>query len=350
MDTISTDGLTLAFRPESGIIDDLVISCAGAKELRPLHKAPWVRAGEQLPDTVALVEQRLAGDFFCAPFGKTSPDIPIHGWAANGTWKKIGSASPGAATYELQETVQGARLTKHLTLHPGHPVLYQAHVFEDGDGVIPIAHHAMIHVPGGARLSFSAKASGFTPTGALETDPKRGRSVLAYPQHFSSLAKVARVDGGISDASLYPFDKDHEDLIIMSEAPGNRLGWSAALAQKEGFLFFALKDAALLPHTVLWMSNGGRSYTPWDSRHHAVIGIEEASLDYRLIEDPRDRPAGLALGPGKSSTIRYAFGAIPAPQGWTAIRDIAIGADTLTLTDASGDTRTVPFHVGHFGP
>jgi hypothetical protein len=351
MDTIRTDGITLTFRPESGIIDDLVIDCAGAKGLRPLHRAPWLRTGEDLPDEVALVERRLAGDFFCAPFGKVSPDIPIHGWAANGTWEKAGSerAANGAVTttYALRETIEGAALTKHLTLCPDHPVVYQRHVFTGGTGNIPVAHHAMIHVPGGARLSFSSKRSNFTLRSALETDPKRGRSVLLYPQRFSSLAKVKRADGGTSDASLYPFDSGHEDLIIMSEAPGATLGWSAALARADGFLFFALKDATVLPHTVLWMSNGGRSYTPWKRRHKAVIGIEEASLDHHLIDDPKDGASGLALGKGRTTTVRYAFGAIPVPENWMMIRDIALTADQVTLTDASGAVRSVPF-LGQF--
>ncbi len=349
MDTMSTEGISLAFRPESGIIDDLVINCEGAKDLRPLHRAPWVRSGEALPDGVAPVESRLAGDFFCAPFGRTKADIPIHGWAANGTWEKAGSdrAGDGAVTttYALREAVEGARLVKHLTLCPHHPIVYQSHVFEGGAGAIPVAHHAMIHVPGGARLSFSRKASGFTLGKALETDPKRGRSVLLYPQRFASLAKVKRADGGISDASLYPFDQGHEDFIIMSERPGTKLGWSAALAKADGFLFFALKDATVLPHTALWMSNGGRNYAPWNGRHRAVIGIEEASLDHHLIEDPEDGLAGVALGKGKV-TVRYALGAIPVPANWTAVSDIALGNGEITLTDASGDTRKVPFLAG----
>lgn len=352
MDTISTDGISLTFRRESGIIDDLVIDCEGAKELRPLHRAPWLSSGESLPDTVAPVESRLAGDFFCAPFGRTSPDIPIHGWAANGTWEKASTerAATGAitATYKLRESVDGAQLTKHLTLCPHHPIVYQRHVFEGGTGTIPIAHHAMIRVPGGARLSFSSKASHFTPSKALETDPKRGRSVLLYPQHFSSLAKVKRANGDLSDASLYPFDDGHEDLIIMTEAPGTKLGWSAALAREEGFLFFAVKDAAVLPHTVLWMSNGGRTYTPWNSRHRAVIGIEEASLDYRLIEDPKDGPAGLALGKDSRTTVRYALGAIPAPKNWTEVKDIKLGKNKLTLVDMSGDVCVMPFLADFF--
>jgi len=144
-----------------------VIKGDDGKELRPLHRAPWLRAGEDLPDEVALVERRLAGDFFCAPFGRVKDDIPIHGWAANGTWTKAGAerADSGSvrATYVLHEMIEGAKLTKELTLCPHHPIVYQRHIFDGGAGAIPVAHHAMIHVPGGARLSFSGKTSGFTP-------------------------------------------------------------------------------------------------------------------------------------------------------------------------------------------
>jgi hypothetical protein len=359
MDTIAADGISLAFDPVGGIINELVIAADGAGELRPMHRAPWLSSGEPLPPDVAPVERRLAGDFFCAPFAESRAGVPIHGWAANGTWENAGTTLDTygrvTATYCLRQTIEGARLTKHITLCPGHPVVYQSHVFEGGAGHIPIAHHAMLHVPGGARLSFSTKSRGRTPATPLETDPLRGRSILVYPQEFEALTAVRRADGGLSDASFYPFDEKHEDLVVLSEMPGVSLGWSAALAKQDGFLFFAVKDAQRLPQTVLWMSNGGRSYAPWNSRHEAVIGIEEAAVGFHL---PANRSGedgdgglatGLSLGKDKTTTVRYAFGAIPAPRHWTQVSDIQMTADSITLTDSGGDTRTVPFLGNHFG-
>ena len=353
MDRIAADGITIAFNPQGGVIDDLLIEPAGGTPLRPLHKAPWVRDGEILPDHVAPVERRLAGDFFCAPFGRRGDGLPIHGWAANGEWESAGTETAAGgtvtATYRLRQDVDGARLTKRISLHPGHPIVYQEHVFEGGRGRLPVAHHAMLHVPGGAQLSFSPKTGGGTPAAALEPDPARGRSVLAYPQTFENLSAVRRADERTADASFYPFDQSHEDLVVMSEAPGGTLGWSAALAEKDGFLFFAVKDAALLPQTVLWMSNGGRNYAPWNGRHRAVIGIEEGAADVGISFGAKGgEPSGVTLEPGKTIAIRYAFGAIAAPTGWTRVSDVKAEAGKLTLTDAGGDTRTLPFRGDHF--
>ena len=354
MDMISTDGISVRFDRDGGIIDDLAIE-AGGQTLHPLHRAPWVRSGEALPDHVAPVERRLAGDFFCAPFAQSEPGVPIHGWSANGTWDDGGSIAEVdgtvVATYKLREAVAGGRLTKHIMLCPGQPIVYQTHVFEGGSGHLPVAHHGMVHVPGGARLSFSPKSGGRTMPAPPESDPARGRSLLAYPQSFSDLSSVRRCDGTIADASLYPFDRGHEDIVVLSEMPSVRIGWSAAVAPKDGFLFFALKDARMLPQTVLWMSNGGRSYAPWNSRHIAVLGIEEAATGIHLAvaEDAPDGvPTSLSLDPVRSTTIRYAFGAVPVPPGWTEVTDIRLDLPAIEIANRSGQKLAIPFRGSFF--
>ena len=354
MDQISAKGISVRFDPQGGVIDDVEISMDGVT-LHPMHRAPWLAAGEQIPDNVAPVERKLAGDFFCAPFGRSAPDVPIHGPSANGLWR--GSSQNTAADdsvstrYELSEPIHGARLTKEITLRPGEPIVYQRHVFEGGSGHIPVAHHAMVRVPGGAALSFSPKAFGRTTNTALETDPARGRSLLKYPQRIESLAQVLMADGSSADASFYPFAHRHEDFIALVEQEGARIGWSAALAAKDGFLFFALKDAAVLPETLLWMSNGGRDYAPWSGRHTCVLGIEEAATGFHVGGEragghDEKRATGVDLGP--QSVIRYAFGAIPAPAGWTRISDIQLGNGRIVLKDVSGAERRVQFDTGFF--
>ncbi len=106
----------------------------------------------------------------------------------------------------------------------------------------------------------------------------------------------------------------------------------------------------MLTQTSLWMSNGGRSYAPWSSRHTAVLGIEESTThfgDGRLAStadnDLTRDGYRTAVDLGGEVVIRYALGAIPLPEGWTEIAEIAIGDGSLTLTDAGGGSETVPF-------
>ncbi len=208
MHEIKAQGISVRFDPLGGVIDDVAIK-AGGITLHPMHRAPWLASGETVADSVAPVERKLAGDFFCAPFGRSAPDMPIHGPSANGTWESgvqtIAADGAVTARYVLSELIHGAHLTKEIILRPDHPVVYQRHVFEGGAGHIPVAHHAMVHVPGGAALSFSPKEFGRTTNSPLESDPARGRSLLKYPQRIETLTQVALADGSAADASFYPF-------------------------------------------------------------------------------------------------------------------------------------------------
>ncbi|HEX3982346.1 MAG TPA: hypothetical protein VHX12_01505, partial [Acidisoma sp.] len=303
----------------------------------------------------------MAGDFFCAPFGKADIEpAPAHGWAANGLWSveaRRQDELTATASFLLDHSILGADLRKHVTLRAGHPVVYQRHVFHGGNGAVPIAHHAMIHAPGGAKLSFSAKDFGGTPATPQESDPARGRSILAGTQRFADLSAVPLADGGIADLNRYPFAERHEDFLSLFDPPNARIGWSAALAMRDGFLFFAVKDARRLNQTSLWMSNGGRFYPPWLSRHRAVLGIEEscayfseghrASTQSNELSQAGYRTA-LSLDPDGEVAVRYALGAIPVDPTWSCVSDIALADGVLVITDESGGQAQIPFDTDFF--
>jgi len=352
MERLAVDGIAVGVTPVAGMLTGLVIEREG-RRIAPLHQAPWI--GEAMPADAAPHLGLLEGDFFCAPFGRTDEEgVAAHGWPANGDWSEIAveRGTDGSVTgrYALAQAVRGAEVEKAVTLRAGHPLVYQRHVLRGGQGAVPVAHHAMIHVPGGARLSFSDKDFGATPSAPLEGDPARGRSVLSYPQRFDGLADVGLGDGGRVDARSYPWAEGQEDFLTLFDPPDAGIGWSAAVAAADGFVFFAVKDAGALCQTSLWMSNGGRSYAPWASRHRAVLGIEEATAhfgDGRIVSAAANAlsAAGYrtALPLGGEVVVRYALGAIPAPEGWREIAAVTLGDGVLTLADIGGGTASVPF-------
>ncbi len=226
-------------------------------------------------------------------------------------------------------------MRKAVTLRQGQPIVYQRHVFEGGAGAPPMAHHAMIRAPGGAALSFSPKAFGTTPRRPRSSPmpPAAGR---CWPIRSASpgSTRCASPTGGTVDASRYPFADSHEDIVLPAEAPGSPLGWSAALAAREGFLFFGLKDPRRLPFTMLWMSNGGRDYPPFSGRHRHCWGSRRAARACISATAPRWQPnpltaegypTAIALDPAGRVEIAYAFGAVPAEPGWDRVETISHG-------------------------
>ena len=68
--------------------------------------------------------------------------------------------------------------------------------------------------------------------------------------------------------------------------------WTAVAFSKQRFVWFALKNPRVLHSTILWFSNGGRHYGPWNGRHVTVMGLEEvtANFHYGLAESVQANP------------------------------------------------------------
>jgi len=301
---IEAEGVRLSFDPSFGMVEELAVS-RGGRTVSMLHKAPWHGERIALPRDAAPHLGRLAGDFFCAPFGNAELDAaPLHGWPANSAWAHRGTERRGnetVARFELLRPVMGAQLAKELRLVDGHPFLYQRHIFAGGSGTMPVANHAMLSLPRGGLLSFSPKRWFENPPEPLETDSARGRSLLRYPAKAADPRKFPRADGAAADITRYPFGERHEDFCAGVEAEGSELGWTAVVSEWQGDLFLSLRDPRKLPLTMLWFSNGGRDYAPWNGRHLAVLGVEEGVGRAVLGASAREEPhpleaAGLPTG------------------------------------------------------
>jgi hypothetical protein len=338
----------LTFDAAVGNIPQLRLQWAG-RWIEPLHSAPWRDEPEVQADTrLPLVDRRLAGDFFCAPFvGAIDPDVPPHGWTANSAWHVAGQER-GSLHAVLERDISGAAVTKMLELADDAPLLYQEHVINGGSGVLPVAHHPMLRLVGAGRFFTSRKRAVLTPDTPLEP----GHSRLAYPTQSADLTAVATSDDGMADLTRWPIGTRHEDFAVLVEAEGADIAWSAVIRDAEDDIVFFLKNPAVLPVTMLWFSNGGRDYSPWNGRHLGVVGIEDGCAPGVGGEAAAGRPnpiaaegvaTGLKLARGNRHVIRHVTGAIPRPAGWTEIAVIAAAGDRLTISDGAGRQIQLPW-------
>ena len=337
------DPVSLSIDLSVGHIADLKIR-DGDRSLSPLHRAPWADdPALEFSDATAPNVKRLSGDFFCAPFGRNDVEEgPSQGWPANSGWDHIETVRQDdrlTAIFRLQRLVMGATVEKRITLIAGHPFVYQEHSFTGGYGAVSAAHHVMVHMADGGDLAFSTKQGAQTPPEALETDPTRGRSILAYPADTGDLTAFPRADGRMADLTVYPIGENHEDFLTLVEAPDQQLGWSVVSRRAEQDRIIVLKRPDVLPVTMLWMSNGGRDYAPWSSRHTGVLGIEDARASPLGHADScrdnelnrRGIPTAFELGNERSTIVRQIIGVCAAGAGEGRLDDVRAGEECLIL-------------------
>jgi hypothetical protein len=340
--TITAHGINADFTPRGGVLRGLTVTDEGAS-IAPLHHARWSPA--EVPADAPPHQAWLAGDFLAAPFGG-SPD-GLHGQTANGDWRVTPSA-PGILRAVLDGAVNGATVVKELSVKDDHPFLYQRHLFIGGTGDLPVANHAMISVPNGAKLSFSRKRWWETLPEPLEIT--QGRSRLAYPRRSEDAAEFPAADGSTVNLHRYPWGEAHEDFVAGIEDPSSRLGWTAVVRPTEGDLILTLRNPRALPMTMLWHSNGGRDYAPWNGRHKGCLGVEEGAalpvlgLSAKETPDPltaAGQRALITLDPLGTVELRHILGAIRWPSG-QSVAGVMLEDDVLTVTGDWGAERKLP--------
>ena len=187
-----------------------------------------------------------------------------------------------------------------------------------------LGHHAMLRFPDeGGNLCTAPFLFGQVSPEPIESPEKRGYSLLETGATFSSLGSVKTNTGQIADLTRYPARRGYEDLVMLVTDPSVRMGWTAVTFPSKRFVWFALKDTSVLPNTVMWMSNGGRHYTPWNGRHVNVLGLEETNsyFHFGLSESAKanaisDRgwPTHAVLRADMPTTVNYIFDVAPIPE------------------------------------
>lgn len=349
------------------------VTCAGGhlgpvifqlrgRKIAPLSVAPW--AMEHHTPELPTVLRVLRGDFFCLPFGGNQTTYrgehhPIHGETANARWQYIGTTS-GKERHTLHlrlaTQIRPGIVDKYITLIDGQTMVYQNHIISGMRGPMTMGHHAMLRFPdveASGIISTSRFIFGQAFTEPLERPENKGYSILEPGACFDRLDQVPMLTGKMTDVSRYPARRGFEDLVLVAADPSQTLAWSAVTFPRQHYVWFALKNSKLLPATILWISNGGRHYEPWNGQHNNVMGLEEVCgyFHWGLTESIRSNPLSrrkiptfVTLRPNQPLAIPYAFGVAPIPRGFDRLIDIEIldDSDAIMLRSESGKKVRVP--------
>ena len=333
--------------------------------VEPFSVAPW--AEEKISASEPDLLRALRGDFFCAPFGASDKAYrgekhAPHGEVANATWKFESLVKNKLETtlhLSLRTKVRKGCADKFVSLRKGETALYCRHVLSGMTGKMSYGHHAMLKfpdAPGSGLISTSPITFAQVSTLPFENPAKGGYQSLKQGAEFSRLDQVPALDGSLADLSSYPARRGFEDLVMLAHQAATDFAWTAVAFPKQRYVWFALKDPRVLRSTVFWISNGGRHYAPWSSRHTGVMGLEDVT-SYFHHGLPASAEANsfskrgiitcVELKPFAPLVVNYIMGVAAIPAKWGAVKSITRMEGGVVLQSAGGRDVFAPVNVRH---
>lgn len=266
---------------------------AGGRQVNPMHIAPW--AGQPGTENLPGILRKLRGDWPCVPFGYavTVPDpaaewLPylgtpepgeeLHGHSSNHEWNW--DAAPDgslALSLDYPQGHQVRRVERVVTPDPNGPAVdLTFRIFIREACRMPIGLHPVFRLPARAQSATLEPARfdhGRTYAGTTEP----GAPFFAIDRIFDDMSAVPLRDGTSFDATRLPFAEDAEELVQLNGIDG-----SCAIANPdEGYRVRLSWQKEHFPSLLLWISNRGRKFEPWNGRHVA-IGIEPLCSPFGL--------------------------------------------------------------------
>jgi hypothetical protein len=361
---VATKEVEVAVTQLGGHMAPVTFFRESANPVRPYYVSPWQEeAPTQMP---APVLNTLRGDFFCMPFGGNSDEVagekhPPHGEIVGDAWKIVGTKKSGdvtTLTLGIETKVRKGRVTKELSLVNGQNVIYSRNFIEGFAGRVPLGHHATLAMPekeGAVRIATSAFRFGMTCP-SLFSDPKQREYQALLPgAKWTDLAKVpvAWKDTPDADLTRLPARYGYADLIQLANEPWEKTNgpaWTTATFADAGYVWFSLKDPAVLNSTVFWMENHGRHGHPWNGRNNC-LGLEDVTAFFAdgLAASSRENlltkegvATAVALSADKPTAVNYIQGVVKIPDGFENVKTLAFSPGEVTFISTTGKRVTAP--------
>lgn len=247
------------------------------KKVNPFYSHPWPE------DDKSGLTGFLKGDFFCAPFGirpqstitgyesteNSSEKEYAHGYSSNGKWKSAGSSDAKAViTLQYNESVIDKVDREVSFLEDKSGISFKNSVFVREDTNLPIGAHPIFKLPersGAAKLVLPKCDKIYTyPVKTDET------SILKTNQAVDDITNMPMANGESIDMTQLPLGFATEEVIMLA---GVKDGLVCLENHDEGYRAILEFEADKIPNVLLWVSNRGRQFEPWNGRN-LCLGIE----------------------------------------------------------------------------
>jgi hypothetical protein len=360
---IENDAVRMALTLKGGHMAPVTFFQKSDAPVQPYYVSPW--QGEGLSVQPAVLGP-LRGDFFCMPFGGDSVVKGVthttHGEPATGAWRAGGLEHAGnltRVTLTMTGSILKGRISKSVSLVAGQNTVYIRHVLEGFDLRAPLGHHATLaggDQPDALLLSTSPLQFGRVSPRPPHTFASDGEyNALLSGASFRGLDKVPTVwkEMPFDSCLSFPRRRGFCDVIQLYNKQNAGPAWVTAVNPSEGWLWFALKDPAVLPSTLFWMENYGRHAAPWRGRN-CCLGLEDvcgyfamglAASAKRNELNEKGIPTTLKLTPLRPTAVNYIQGVARIPKGFGRVQTVRFKEGAADFVGESG--KTVPVTVDH---
>lgn len=296
-----------------GVLSSLTWSAQEGAEQAIFYRAPWLdedAAQQMLPPLF----QHLAGEWVGVPFGCVqtsdnlfSSDAP-HGLPVNGHWQcQCHDQHSIQLRYDYEQDYPLQRLLRRIDLQNDGVVDFSLTIHARDNCQFPVGIHPIFPSGGEAgNVIIDAGESDGGITYPYTVEP--GSSQALPGSTFSHLSEVPAVAGGYLDLRKLPLSRNTEEIVQLLK-PHSPI---TLRYPKSKLRIELLWDTRLLPHCLLWISNGGRKSPPWEGKNFC-LGVEPVcsawdlgpdSMTPNLLQQSGARTC-IALQAGEQFTVKY---------------------------------------------
>lgn len=347
--SLNHDLVSLQITRDGGMLAPVAFRL-GDRVVSPYSLSPW--KPDEVDAELPVLLKNLRGDFFCLPFGPQENGLP-HGVTANCAWHLV-SETESSLTLGIDASDVAANVMKTISLRPGHTAIYCEHRISELEGDFSYGNHPILDLSalpeGAARVSVSPFRWGSVYPEVFSNPADGARQALKIAALFSDLREVPLDDGSTTDLTRYPARAGADDLVMMvseDATPEQPFAWTAVVL--DGYVWFSLKNPADFPATLFWLSNGGRSAAPWESRHLGRLGIEDVcsyfcdsvDLSRKDLLHNLSVPTSRSFNKDEPVTLCNIQAVAAVPEGFGMVASIVpSGEKAVIITDENGFTVT----------